>query len=344
MLHEAMARRLYRRAEAGGQIVLPAVPGMLAEYVRMCDAMFAALGTPLDDRQREHLRAVLQTELSAAFAASPRSNIVIKYESPIGKLLNYWVRAEWHTIEAAYEGWVATREPPFFGTEPDARVWALAGEATDPGSCRVLDIGAGTGRNSLALARRGHPVDAVEMTSLFAGNLRADAERDGLAVRVVQRDVFTAGDDLADDYQLIVLSEVTPDFRSTGQLRDMFELAAQRLAPGGRLVFNVFLTKDGYLPDGAARELSQQCYNMFFTWDEMNTAVSGLGLQLVADDSVHDYEKANLPDGGWPPTGWYAEWTRGQDVFDVDPEVCPIEMRWLVYRKSDQSGEATMSR
>ena len=65
----------------------------------------------------------------------------------------------------------------------------------------------------------------------------------------------------------------------------------------------------------------------------MSTAAAGLPLELVADDSVYDYEKAHLPDGAWPPTSWYAEWVSGQDVFDVAREECPIEMRWLVYQK-----------
>jgi 16S rRNA A1518/A1519 N6-dimethyltransferase RsmA/KsgA/DIM1 with predicted DNA glycosylase/AP lyase activity len=36
----------------------------------------------------------------------------------------------------------------------------------------MLDIGGGTGRNTLALARRGHPVDVVEMTPKFADTIR----------------------------------------------------------------------------------------------------------------------------------------------------------------------------
>ena len=102
----------------------------------------------------------------------------------------------------------------------------------------MLDIGAGTGRNTLALARRGHPVDAVEMTPKFADIIRAEAERQALNVRVIQRDVFATMDDLRSDYRLIVLSEVVSDFRTTQQLRAMFELAARCLMPGGRLVFN----------------------------------------------------------------------------------------------------------
>ncbi|ORW07063.1 class I SAM-dependent methyltransferase [Mycolicibacter longobardus] len=343
-LHDAMARRLYRRAEASGQIKLPAVPDMLDEYVTMCETLFAGVGAPLDDDQRDQLRANLRKELAAAFEASSRSTIIVSYEFPIGSVLNYVIRAEWQTIEAGYESWLATRQPPLFGTEPDARVWALACEAADPRSCRVLDIGAGTGRNSLALARRGHPVDAVEMTPIFAADIRAGAHREALDVRVVQRDVFAGGDSLRSDYQLIVLSEVTPDFRTTQQLRDIFELAAQRLAPGGRFVLNVFVTRGGYVPDAAARELSQQCYNMFYTWDEMNYAADGLGLQLVGDDLVYEYEKAHLPDGAWPPTGWFADWARGLDVFDLEPDACPIELHWLIYQKPVEGDEATTAR
>ena len=56
-------------------------------------------------------------------------------------------------------------------------------------------------------------------------------------------------------------------------------------------------------------------------------------LQLVSDHSVHEYEKANLPAGAWPPTSWYADWVSGRDVFDLPRENCPIEMHWLVYQK-----------
>src|SRR5262249_37802511 len=155
------------------------------------------------------------------------------YDSPVGKVLNYNVRAEWSTIEAAYDYWVANRQPPLFGTEPDARVWGLAGETADPSGHPVLDIGAGTGRNALALARRGHPVDVVEMTPKFADIIRAEAEREGLGVRVIQRDVFATMEDLRRDYRLILLSEVVSDFRTTQQLRGVFELAAGCLMPGG---------------------------------------------------------------------------------------------------------------
>jgi SAM-dependent methyltransferase len=302
---ESMNQRFLTRSVAKGEISLPAVPGMIDEYVTMCADIFARVGRKFSDDEIAHLRAVLEGQLANAYSASPRSNIVISYNAPLGSTLHYEVSPRWWTVEAAYEDWISTREPPLFGTEPDARVWALANEAADPASHRILDIGAGTGRNALALARRGHPVDVVEMTPSFASMIRSDAERESLDVRVINRDVFTIKDDLRRDYQLILLSEV----------------------------FNTFLPRGGYRPDQAAREFGQQTYTSIFTRDEMSIAAAGLPLKLVADDSVYDYEKEHLPPGAWPQTSWYADWVSGLDVFTIEREKCPIEMRWLVYQK-----------
>jgi SAM-dependent methyltransferase len=334
MLRGAMARRLYRRAVVNAQITVPAVPSMVDDYVTMCANVFAVAGVQHTAEQSAQLKAVLAAELDKAYTASSRSNIVISFHAPFGITMNYRVATESVTIAGHYDGWVSSREGPLFGTEPDARVWALAGEAADPRTYPVLDVGAGTGRNALALARRGHPVDAVEMSPKLADIMRAEAQRESLAVRVMNGDVFETMDGVRRDYQLIVLAEVVPDFRTTGELRGIFELAADCLAPGGQLVFNAFLARQGYIPDDAARELGQQCNTMIFTRDELTTAASRLPIDLVGDDSAYDYEKAHLPDGAWPPTGWYDGWASGLDVFDLEREDSPIELRWLVYQKA----------
>ncbi|SBS76525.1 Methyltransferase type 12 [uncultured Mycobacterium sp.] len=332
-LGSAMARRLHRRAIATGEISLPAVPGMLEEYVAMCAGLFESLGRGFTGEQLDNLRYILNDQLNEAFAASPRSEIVISYEAPVGLVVNYHVKCRWWSVEGAYENWIATREPPLFGSEPDARVWNLAGEAADPRAYPILDLGAGTGRNALALARRGHPVDVVEMTPSFAETILVAAQRDSLAVRVLQRDIFATRDDLRRDYQLIVLSEVVSDFRSVDELRGVFDLASQCLAPGGRLVFNAFVAHRDYTPDESALQLGQQCYTTIFTLSQMSDALAGFPLTLVSDESVYDYEKEHLPTESWPPTSWYADWVSGQDVFDVPRSDRPIEMRWLVYQK-----------
>lgn len=333
MLREALIRRLYRRSTAEGQIRVPAVPGLIDEYVQLCGNICASLGVWYTPEQSAQLRTVLDAELTKAFTASSRSDIVISFSAPFGTGVNFRVKADWRTIEADYDQWVALRPPPLFGTEADARVMTLAAEAPDPTAYRVLDVGAGTGRNALALARRGHPVDAVEMTPKFADVIRSEAESEALTVNVIQSDVFTAMEGVREQYQLMLLSEVVSDFRTIHALRGMFELAADCLAAGGRLIFNTFLARDGYLPDDAALQLSQQCNNMIFTRDEVTAAAAGLPLQSIADDAAYDYEKTHLPAEAWPPTGWFEGWANGLDVFDVEREDSPIELRWLVFEK-----------
>ena len=333
-MKEALHRRFLNQSVASGEISLPAVPSNIDEYVTMCATIFAAVGRKFSDEELDQLRAVLEDQLAQAYSASMRSSIVISYNAPKCGPMHYHVVAKWFTVEAAYENWVSTREPPLFGTEPDARVWALANETADPTTYPILDIGAGTGRNALPLARRGHPVDVVEMTPKFAELIRAEVQRESLDVRVIVRDVFSTKADLRQNYQLILLSEVVPDFRTTQQLRDLFELAAHCLAHSGRLVFNVFLPCGDYTPDEAAREFGQQMYTGIFTRHEVAAATAGLPFELIADDSVYDYEKAHLPQGAWPPTGWYANWVSGLDVFTIEREASPIEMRWLVFQKT----------
>lgn len=330
----ALERRMQTRIAAEGTITLPAVPAMAEEYTNRCARTFADLGRPFSDDERAHLASVIDGQLREAFARSQRSSIAVSYRSPVAGALVYTVTTRCLTIEEAYHEWVATREPPLFGIEPDARVWALATESSDPAGVPVLDIGAGTGRNALALARRGHPVDAVEMTAKFAEIIRDEAAAGGLNVRVIQRDVFAQDTFLRPGYALIVLSEVVPEFRSAEELRRLFTLAAGCLRPGGRLVFNAFLTDPAYTPDDRARQFAQQAYSGFVTRAEMAVAAQDLPLELIADDRVLDYEKEHLPDGAWPPTSWYEGWVSGHDVFGLERGECPIDMHWLVYRRS----------
>jgi len=334
LLKESMTRRLLGQSAFRGYLTLPGVPAMLDEYVMICARLSADAGRDFPDEERSRVRKKLQRELARVNAISPYSSINVVFMAGAGRPLRYQVTGHPGTLEGGYTHWISTREPPLFGTEPDARLLALANDATDPTTHRVLDIGGGTGRNALPLARRGHPVDVVELTEKFAEVIRADAERESLDVRVIVRDVFSTTDDLRRDYQLIVLSGVVSDFRATQQLRGLFELAAQCLAPGGRVLFNTFLVRDGHALDQVAREFGQTCHTCFFTRDELEAAAAELPLELVADDSVYDYEKAHLPEGGWPPTGWYENWVSGLEPFPVPREMSPLEMRWLVYQKT----------
>lgn len=330
---QAMTRKLDQRIACEGKISLPAVPSMAEEYAERCERIFAACGRHLNAPERQQLLSILETQLKDAFARSQRSNITITYQASIAGLLNYTIAPQHDSLSQAYERWVETRQPPFFGVQPDAQVMALAKAMDKSTASPVLDIGAGTGRNALALARMGYRVDAVELTPKFAELLGQTAQQESLAVRVICEDVFAAQEQLRSDYQFILLSEVVSDFRTWAQLRSLFELAASRLTEGGQLVINCFVTRAHYSADDAVREFAQQVYTSIFTPDELAHATQGLPLRLESDNSVLDYEKANLPRKAWPPTPWYAEWVSGMDAFDLPREDCPVDMRWLTYRK-----------
>ena len=100
-LHEATVRRLYRRSVVTAQITVPAVPGMLDEYVKMCDNVFAASGVQYTAEQSAQLGSVLAAELIKAYTASSRSNIVISFHAPFGIGMNYRVTTESVTVGGA---------------------------------------------------------------------------------------------------------------------------------------------------------------------------------------------------------------------------------------------------
>lgn len=301
--------------------------------VARCEQTFAAKGGAVSPAQHDQLRRILATQLATAFAGSQQSLITVTHSAEIGKLLNYRVTAHHPTLAQIYEDWINTREPPYFGVHPDAKVLALVEGVTDAAQSRVLDIGAGTERNALALAHRGHPVDAVELTPKFADRLRQIADQESLPVKVLCDNVFQSRQALSQGYRLIVESEVVPDFRSVHEWRALLELAAQHLATKGQLVVNVFVTRDHYFTDDAAGEFAQQVYSFFLTPPELASAAQGLPLTLVSSENVRDYEQSHLPGNTGPPTSWYEDWISGGDIFDTSIEHCPVHMQWLVFEK-----------
>jgi SAM-dependent methyltransferase len=72
----------------------------------------------------------------------------------------------------------------YFGQEPNELLAAYYGLMEK--DRRVLDLGAGQGRNSLFLARRGYGVDAVDPSRAAAETISMAATREGLDIRVCQ--------------------------------------------------------------------------------------------------------------------------------------------------------------
>ncbi len=313
-----------------------AIPSLAPHYADILASHFAAIGRDFSEPEIALLTQHLATEMLRAHALSPHGKIRVSFETeaPPGRGVRYEIVALPCSLEDQYRSWVETRPPPLFGAQADRIVLELASALVPAGSAPVLDVGAGTGRNSLALARLGHPVDALEVSEALTAVMLEDMEREGLDLRVLRADVLAADTKLpAGRYALTVVSQVVSHFRSVADLRLLLERLAASSATGGRVVLNVFLATRGYEPSAMAVEVSQTMWSSLFTYPQLHAALEGLPFALVADELVYDYERARFPEGQWPPTGWYEPWILGLDIFALNSRSSPVEFHWLVLER-----------
>lgn len=102
---------------------------------------------------------------------------------------------------------------------------------------RAIDVACGAGRNALFLARRGWHVDAVDISPVALGRLRAAADAAGLSVTCVERDLEQASSALdvieGHRYDLALLIR----YADTA----LVEALPRILAPGGYLIAEMHL-------------------------------------------------------------------------------------------------------
>jgi SAM-dependent methyltransferase len=117
----------------------------------------------------------------------------------------------------------------------DLPLWrALAADPARPDGA-VLDVGAGTGRVALELARHGHDVVAVDRDERLLAALRERAGAGGLTVRTVCADARALALE-GQQFGLIVVPMQTIQLLGGAEARAAFLRAARaHLAPGGLL-------------------------------------------------------------------------------------------------------------
>ncbi len=129
---------------------------------------------------------------------------------------------------------------------------------------RALDLGCGTGTNSLYLARRGWEVVGVDFSAIAIGRARRRARRAGLPVRFFRADVtnlgfLTSPFDLALD--IGCLHSIPPE----GRERYASEVA-RLVRPGGLYMLYAFLPRPGRPPGrGIAPEAVYRLFSPAFT-------------------------------------------------------------------------------
>jgi SAM-dependent methyltransferase len=337
VLREAVLVKLDRRVRTQGELVLPAAPSLLEVYIERLSQMFASLGKALSHEEVLKLSDLLGSRLREGFETSAACRVHLKWESEAWPAtgLDYLIWLESMTLQEQYDEWAASKEPPLFGAHPDAKVMAVTETLGHLGRERmILDVGAGTGRNTLPLARLGYSTHALEITERFCAAIEAEAQAEALPIKVVRGSALDAQAELArGDYALVVCSEVTTHFCGQADLRKLFEQVREWLCVGGLFLVNAFVAHDGYEPDPIVREISRLVWSTIYTRDDLAASYAGLGLELVSDEAVYAYEKQRLPEADWPPTGWFEDWTRGYNCFSLSDGTPPMQLRWLLFRR-----------
>jgi SAM-dependent methyltransferase len=153
----------------------------------------------------------------------------------------------------------------------------------------VLDVGAGTGRVALDLARAGHDVTAVDREPALLEALEARAATEGLWVATVVADAETFA--LGRRFGLIIVPMQTIQLLSS---RSAFLDAARvHLKPGGLLAVAIAAALEDF--DGAEEELPPPDVGMAASWRfaSQPTAVRALG----SGTRIERLRRSFAPDG-----------------------------------------------
>ena len=189
-LRAAMVRRTERSTEIQCDLAFSAIPALFEHYASRCEALFELAARPLSGDQRAQFRTLLSQALKTGFEASAHAKVLLRVRSDPtpAQTVSYELGVQTREISDVYATWLRVPDSPYFGRHADAKVLHVARELLQP--ARVLDIGAGTGRNSLPLAKLGLSVDAVELTAGFVAKLRDAALASELAVNAIEGDAF----------------------------------------------------------------------------------------------------------------------------------------------------------
>jgi len=154
---------------------------------------------------------------------------------------------------------------------------------------RVLDIGCGTGRHALELARRGYQVVGVDLSEAQLARARKIAAAEGLKVEFRQADArrlrFKAEFDLA----LMICEGAFPLMETDEMNYAILEGAAGALKPGGQLIlttlsalFPLFHSVKEFLKDNQknAREKGQTFDLLTFRETSLLTATDDSGKKI----------------------------------------------------------------
>jgi SAM-dependent methyltransferase len=333
-LANALMPRLQDRTAGKGELLFPAVPSLVPHYHQVIVELFARLSRPPSLETSQALRGQLEHWARWGWEQSPFCRVVFSWETNDHQGVDYRVQVAVVTVSEEYSHWRAKAGGDLFGDRPDSKVMVTAQTLAAALPLSILDVGAGEGRNTLALLHAGFTVDAVEPSGELLGRLGERCTSEGLTCRLFAGHVEQAELGIPEGhYDLLVLSEVvSTHMRTEEDLRRLLTATRPLLKPTGRLLLDVFLPLDGYKPQPVVRETAQCQWCCLFSRGEFERAMLDSGLERIEEVSALGWERSHLPPEQWPPTPWFEQWASGGNVFALPADRSPIELRWVLAR------------
>jgi SAM-dependent methyltransferase len=201
-------------------------------------------------------------------------------------------------LSAQQEHWAATfaANPEMFSTDPSAPAVAAADAFAEASLTSVVELGAGQGRDTLYLARRGLRVTALDYAPGAIETISANAQAAGLAdmVNVARHDIRQplplpdGSVDASYSHMLFCMALTTPELeRLAAELRRV-------VRPGGLVVYTVRTTADAHYGTGTPRGDQMYEHGGFIVhfFDRGLIDRLATGFELV---DVTDFTEGDLP-------------------------------------------------
>ena len=144
------------------------------------------------------------------------------------------------------------REDVAYGDHPSAPLEAYLHQVG--GSGPAFDLGAGAGRDTVALARAGFDVTAVDLSARGLARIRERAENEGLADRVKTQVADVREVDFPGATLAAVVATTVLDHLPETDARRVWRAMCRSLAVGGVMYVEVHTTEDPGCPDPPGRD------------------------------------------------------------------------------------------
>lgn len=182
------------------------------------------------------------------------------------------------------------------GEKPDKKILTTIKKYIPKGGL-VADIGAGDGRNTIPLARKGYRVDAFELSSVGRGIISEKIKAEKLSKVNLSADNIHSKP-FGEIYDAIFMSHVTQHFESK-ELPEVFQNIKESLKQGGVFIFDAFIAKNERVKKST--QYDSWSGNYHFNQYFIENLVKSLGMNVT---EVSDFKEKDASKGKYPNPKW----------------------------------------